>query len=242
MEVVGLMGGGAPTIMKYPVAQTVDNVGVPQLASGAGNAGLVEATTTGADSMMGINLDLATYNTAQQSDGSDPQNLISVIVNPNAMISALLSGGAAEGTALTLYDITTATTTGLDVTTGDNFTSPEFDEGSVWGFDGVNAGHLRKITSTSSSAITVTTAFPGDHQVGDNFLIAPFNAGGIQTITLTTNLTQVNASVAAATNTAALRCIRLRGEKFANDKGGDGRSNSHGLFVSGNHALSNVAL
>lgn len=242
MEFVGLMGGGAPTIMKYPVTQTVDNVGVPQLAAGAANPGLIEASTTGADSMMGINLDLATYNTAQQTGNADPQELISVIINPNAMLKALLSGGATEGTALTLYDVTTATSTGLDVTTGDNFTSPEFDEGSVWGYDGANIGHLRKITSTSSTAITVTTAFPYDHAVGDNFLIAPFNAGGIQTVQLTTNLFQVDASAAVATNQAALRCIRLRGDTYAGVLGSDGTTASHGLFVSGNHALANVAL
>ena len=242
MEFAGLLGGGAPTIMKYPVSQTVDNVGVPQLLPAAAGAGLTEATTTGADGMVGVNLDLATYNTAQQSDGSDPQELISVIVTPDAMYKALLSGGATEGTALTQYDVTTATTDGLDVTTGDNFGSPDFDSGSVWGYDGANAGHLRKITATSSSAITVTTAFPYDHAVGDNFLIAPFTPMMGQTVTLTTNLYQVNASVAVATNTAALRCIRLRGEQYAADKGSDGTTNSHVLLVSGNHVLANVAL
>jgi hypothetical protein len=242
MEVVGIIGGATPTIMKYPTSQTVDNIGVPQLIPGANSAGLTEATTTGADNMVGINLDTNTYATAQQTDDADPQQLISVIINPGAMIKALLSGGAAEGTALTLYDVTTATTDGLDITTGDNFTSPEYDEGSVWGFDGVNVGHLRAITGTSSTAITVTVAFPRDHVVGDNFLVAPFSPMMGQTVTLTTNLFQVRNDVAVSTSSAALRCVRLRGDTYAGDLGSDGRNASHGLFVSGNHALANVAL
>lgn len=145
MELAGLLCGGAPVIKKYQVAQTVDNVGIPLLASTEAEAGLDAPTTTNAADMVGLNLDTATYVTAQQTDGSSAERTVSVIINPDIILKALLSGGGAENTALTLYDITTATSDGLDVTTGDDWSSPQFDDGAVWGYDGANAGQIRKI-------------------------------------------------------------------------------------------------
>jgi hypothetical protein len=111
--------------------------------------------------MIGVNVDAAgTYVTAQQSDNSDTARLTSIIINPDAVWKMLMSGGSTEGTALALQTVTTASTDGLAVTTATTWTGTEFDEGVTWGFEGANAGKARKITSTSSTAGTVTVAFP----------------------------------------------------------------------------------
>ena len=54
------------------VGITISNPGVPLIGPTANNEGvLLGATTTSADAV-GMSIDTATYNTAQQSDGSDP--------------------------------------------------------------------------------------------------------------------------------------------------------------------------
>lgn len=230
MEFHNTMSGSAPLVKKYQVNATVSRAGVPLVIPGAGNAGLVLATTTGAADMAGVNLDTATYVTAQQTDGSSAEREVSVIINPDAMWRMLMSGGATENTALTLYDVTTASTDGLSVTTGDDWTIPQFDEGWIWGYDGANAGQGRKITSTSSTAATVTVAFDRDTVVGDNFLRAPYSPVQGATIQLTTNLTQADASIAVATG-AGFKTVEL----ILNDVSNDGRNNSYVVAVPTDH-------
>lgn len=234
MEYAYMLGGGAPLVMKYQANETFSNAGIPVLAPGAGNAGVQISTTTSWANAVGVTLDTATYVTAQQTDGTSAEREVSVLISPQAVFRALMSGGATENTALTLYDVTTATTDGLDITTGDDWTSPQFDEGVAWGYDGANAGQKRKITSTSSTAATVTVAFDNDHQVGDNFLRAPYwfldaTGNNIQT---TTNLYQADASIAVGTGGAA-RVIDME----LNDIAGEGRNKSYVLFIFDDHAL-----
>ena len=143
-----LTGNSVPVMKKYQVAATVANVGVPLLIPAAGGAGLATSTTTSAANMVGCTLDTATYVTAQQTDGTSAEREVTMIVNPDAVWRIKLSGGATEDTALTLYDVTTASTDGLAITTGDAWNSPTYDEGVVWGYDGANAGSFRKITSS----------------------------------------------------------------------------------------------
>jgi hypothetical protein len=90
----------------------------------------------------------------------------------------------------------------------------------------------RKITSTSSTAATVTVALANDTVVGDTFGYAPTNPLGLATLTLTTELDEFRQDVAVATNTAAYACIELR----PNDWLGKGRP--FGLFVPTDHLLS----
>lgn len=225
-----LFGGHAPLLRKFQVNASVAYVGVPLLAPGADNGGVVLATTTGAADMVGCNLDLATYATAQQTASADPAALVTLIIGPGAVWKALMSGGATEGTALSLRAVTTASTTGLAVTTAESWSSPTYDEGTVFGYDGANAGIVRKITSVSSTAGTVTVAFPNDTVVGDNFIRVPYNPLQTVTVQLTTNLYQADASIAVGTG-AALRTVELQ----CRDQGQDGRTNSYVLFISDNH-------
>jgi hypothetical protein len=230
MEFAYAISGASPHLKKYQIAATVSNAGVPLLIPAADGAGLAAATTTSMADLVGCNIDTATYVTAQQTDGTSAERTVSVIVNPDAVWKALMSGGATEGTALTLYDVTTASSTGLVVTTGDSWTSPEFDEGVVWDYDGANVGQARKITSTSSTAATVTVAFNNDTVVGNNFMRAPYWPPQTLTVQLTTNLYQADASIAVATGAQA-KAIEL----ILNDLSESGRTNSYVLFVSTDH-------
>lgn len=239
MDVAHYLSGGAAYRMKLQVAQTVSNVGVPLLASTEAEAGLDLPTTTNAADMVGLNFDTATYVTAQQTDGTSAERVVLVDVRPDCVIEALLSGAGAENTALTTYDVTTATTDGLDVTTGDNWGSPEFDDGAVWGYTGANAGQIRKITATSATAATVTVAFDNDHQVGDLFLRAPFWPFDDQSgsVTLSTNFYQVDASAATTTSGAELLPIKIN----AKTQAGEGTTKSTVLLVSNDHFLNKLS-
>ena len=221
-----------PFKMLFQIQETMSTAGVPVLEPGAGQAGIALASTTGAANMVGVTLDAATYVTAQQTDGTSAERRVSVIINPDAVWELLMSGGAAEGTALELRDVTTATTDGLSVITGDAWNSPTMDEGAVWGFDGVNAGQIRKITSVDGTTATVTVAFDNDHPVGDNFLFAPYWPLDSNAIQLSTLLTEADASIAVGTG-AALRCIEIRNGDLSNE----GRTKSHVLAISDDHVL-----
>ena len=239
MDCLGILSGGAPYLKKFQISATASVVGVPYLVSASNAAGLTISTTTGCVNMVGINLDTATYATAQQSDGSDPDALCTFIINPDAIWKIPMSGGATDNTALTLYPITTASSTGLAITTSSNadWSSPTYDEGTVWGYDGANAGIVRKITSVSGSAITVTVALPNDTVVGDNFTVFPQQPFTLQTLTLTTALTQARQDVAVATNTAEFICIGVT----ARDISENGRYTSFTRCMSRYHALNPTA-
>lgn len=232
MELAYTMGGAAPLLKKYQVNATTARAGVPLVIPGAGNAGLVLATTTGAADMVGVNIDSATYVTAQQTDGTSAEREVTVIINPDAVWRMKMSGGATEDTALALQTVTTASSDGLAVTTAAEWSSPTFDEGVVWGYEGANAGAFRKITSVSSTAGTVTVAFDRDTVVGDTFLRAPYwYIQGI-TIQLTTLLTQADASIAVATG-AGFKTV----EMILNDISDSGRTNSFVFAVPTDHVF-----
>lgn len=230
MEAAYAISGTKHHVKKYQIGETISNAGVPLLIPAASGAGIVLASTTSASDFVGCNIDTATYVTAQQTDGTSTERTVSVVCNADMVWKALMSGGATEGTALTLYDVTTASSTGTAITTGDDWTSPQFDEGIAWGYDGANAGQARKITSTSATAATVTVAFDRDTVVGDNFLRAPYWHPGTTTVQLTTNLYQADASIAVATG-AQFECI----EVVMNDLSNSGRTNSYVFFVSRSH-------
>lgn len=240
-----LDGNIAPFIRKYQVAASVANPGVFLLTPAANGAGLATSTTTSLANAVGLCLDTVTYVSAQQTDGSSAERVVSVIVNPHAVYKALMSGGASEGTALALQTVTTASATGVAVTTAAEWSSPTFDEGIVWGYDGANGGGQpyntgpnimsgwgfgdamrRKLTSVSSTAGTVTTPFDRATVVGDNFLRAPYYPNQTSTVQLTTNLYQADASIAVGTGGAA-RVVDLELNTAANN----GRTTSMVYFT-----------
>lgn len=233
MELVGRFSGGAPTIKRYQVSASLTRLGIPLLATAASEAGLDVATTTAAANFMGVNMDLATYATAQGA--SSPEALTSICVDPDQILQIYMSGTTASGGAALTKTVTTASTDGLNVTTNDAWNSPDYDEGSVWGVTGANAGQLRKITSTSGTAGTVTVAFRYDTAVGDTFMWAPIWHTSAQTITLTTELDEFRQNTATATNTAPFYLIELNPNWWLNT-GANARP--FGLFTPGDHLYS----
>jgi len=229
-----LSGGSTAIVKKYQVAATNTVIGRPYLKVASNGSGVVLGTTGGAVDFVGVNVDAAgTYVTAQQSDNSDTARLTSLIINPTAVFRARLSGGAADGTALTAATVTTASTDGLSVTTsGFDPNSPDLDEGIIWGYSGANAGKARKITSTAANAATVTVAFPYDTAVGDQFLYAGVSPLSTITAQLTTNCTEVDATVAISGD-ATIVVV----EMVLNDIANEGTTKSYALIQFVDHLL-----
>ena len=224
-----LHGTHNPHLKKFAIGGTFSNAGILAESPNANDAGVTAPSTTVAADVCGLTTDTATYVTAQQTDGTSAQRYVTCVINPFAIYSGLMSQGATEGTALTLYDVTTASTDGLAVTTGDAWNCPTYDEGVVWGYDGANAGMYRKITSVSATAATVTVPFDYDTVVGDNFMRAPYWPADATAITVqfTTLLTQADASIAVGTGAAA-QVVEL----VLNDLSNSGRTNSWVYFMS----------
>ena len=237
MEFAYLLGGGAPVIKKYQIGEAMADAGVPVIAESAqATAGIALASTTASLDFLGVTLDTqGTLVTAQQSDNSDPARLVSVIINPDAVWKAKLTNGATANTALTLRSVTLASTNGLLVTTGDDFNGTDFDGGTLWGFDGNNATVARRITATTSTSATVIVAFPNDTVVGDNFLRCGPHEGQDVGVTLTTDLTQVDAEIAHNAGNDNFRVV----EGQFRDVGNDGQNNSFLLLVGLDHLYGN---
>ena len=233
--VYDLAGNTSPFVKKYAIGGTFSDAGILAEAPDAGQAGITAPTTTATADVVGITTDVGTYVTAQQTDGTSANRIVAVVVNPLAVYRFIISGGATEGTAMTLRDVTTAQTDGLSVITGDDWSSPQFDEGVVWGYDGANAGQARKITSTSTTTATVTVAFDRDSPIGDNYLYAnawaPADATAL-TAQFTTNLYQLDAQTAVGSD-AVVTYVEL--ELY--DVGGDGRTKSAIHFQSRDHVF-----
>ncbi len=212
MEAAGLLSGGTAVVKKYKVAAS-HLPGILVLRSAANAAGVSVSTTTSAADTIGLVLNRnqalaqggdVSYSTTQGTD----EAVYSVLVNPDLILRLLMSGGATENTALTEHDITTASATGLTLTTTDDHSSPEMDEGIAWFTSGANVGQSRKITSTDTSSATVTVPFLNDTVVGDLFIDAPYFPGASPKVQLSTLLTQADASIAVGTG-AAISVIDL---------------------------------
>ncbi len=233
MEYAYMLNGGHPLAMKYQVSETMANAGVPVIANTDGDPGVILPSTTAGVNQVGVSLDTATYVASQQTDGTSTERLVNVIISPSAVFKALMSNGSTEGTALELFPVTTASSTGLDIKTGDSFSN--FDEGVVWGYDGANAGARRKITVGDATDASVTVASDQDTVNGDNFMRAPWWPLDLKAndITLSTLFYQVDASATVDAGMLA-NCIELE----LRDISEEGRTNSYLLFVWDDHLLS----
>ena len=231
-----LTGGSSAVIKKYQVAATNNTIGVPYLVPAGSGSGIVLATTTGAAKAVGVNVDAAgTYVTAQQTGAAETERLTSIILSPFAVYSMLMSGGATNGTAMVLHTAASGGSDGLSLVSDVDTDSPEMDEGTIFCLSGANAGVSRKITSNSTTTVTLTVAFPRDVAAGDTFIIAPYNPLQGITLQLTTTLDQADASIAVGTG-AAFKTIEL---KF-NDASHEGRTNSYVYAMLAKHVMTAV--
>ncbi len=222
---------------KMQVGEAAANAGLVVVAATTAGAGVMNSTTTNALLMIGLTTDTATYQAGQNADGSEPSQEVNVIINPDLIIKALMSNDGSDGTALELFDVDTATSDGLTITVADLNTTNDRADGTLWGYDGVNKGIRRKITATSSTTATVTIAFPNDDVIGDRYLasncwIADTDS---DTVTLTTNLTQVNVGTSQSASAAELTCIEQENGTIDNE----GQSNSYLHLVPTDHFYGN---
>jgi hypothetical protein len=233
--------GSVPVIKKYQFAATIANIGIPFLIPAAAGSGLVQGTTTGATDLVGMNIDKgsnilggqqSTYTTTQGT-GSSAERAVSVIINPFAVWSGKMSGGATEDTALAQQTVTTASSGGTAVTTAPRWTSSiEYADGVVWGYTGANAGrypqdHLDlehgrhrhdpvRLRDRGGRHLPARAALPD----------AARRSSSPPTCTRSTR------SISVGTG-APYKCIELR----LRDSTDSGTTNSFVLFISNSHAL-----
>lgn len=215
-----LGGGDGIVVKKYQIGEAMATAGVPVLKPTlSGTDGLLLASTTAAADLIGVTLDAhATRNTAQ-TGLVDNAVYVSVIINPNGIFRARLSGGATTGTAISTTAETVASTTGLIVT---NAPGTDYDDGVIWGYDGANAGYARKIEVGDATDANLTIALPFDTAVGDLFLMATTNPGDDAGVQLTSALDEVDAT---AENHAGVNFRVVEGD--LRDKGGEGTTKSY---------------
>jgi hypothetical protein len=203
MDYAYMLGGGAPLVMKHAIGDTHANAGVVTTGPAEGEGGVILSTTTAMADSVGVTLDTGTFVTAQQTDGTSAERKVAIVISPDACFRALMSGGATEGTALTEYTISAAMTDGLTLTDSSiaDWTSPDFDEGSIFISSGVNQGQRRTIISGSGSVATLKVAFDFDSAVDDKYMRTPWTALSAIALSLqsTTNLYQADATIAVAT-------------------------------------------
>ena len=203
-----LDGSSSFHILDFKLSATViEGQAVIASATGTDGGSLKDATTTSLVDMVGVVLGASSINPHGGGAGSltysstqgDTEGLVRVVINPDAIFEALMSGGATEGTALETFtnaSENTAGTTITDASTGDN----SMDDGISWGLSGANAGLSRKITTYSAdTSFVVTVPYPRTIAVGDTFACAPYLPLTTTTLQLTTLLTQADASIAVGT-------------------------------------------
>lgn len=231
MEVSGLLHGGAAVIKTYQVSETFATAGVPALINASAEAGLNPATTTSLADAVGVTLDTATYTTTQGTGASSALRQVKVIINPDAIVKVRFNGGATAGTALTAVTVTTASAGGTAVTTGAEWSSPTYLNGTTWGLAGANVGQSRKLTTVSTTAGTVLVPFDYATVVGDTFLRVPYFPMSTIVAELVSNLTEIDGSADPASD-ASFICI---------DTDLNGTLDSYGSFIFGDHLLNRLS-
>ena len=204
------MYGGAEHLKRYIVGASFANAGVLAFAEGnTGVGGVIPITATSQVDTLGLGLEASTYD-ATPFGGTLGTMMISK--RSDSVIAALLSGAAAEGTALT-----TLTNTAADLTLPDTVTSTDIEgsddlvSGTCWRLQslGDEAGieEYREIL-THNTAISLvllpdlTTAI----NVNDQFLHIGYadtafdgtaTTDGSTGVTTSTLLTEVDGEAAA---------------------------------------------
>ncbi len=236
MEESGHLSGGAAVRKRYKIGATIANAGIPVISDGTTFAGIVPCTTTNLDFTHGLAADTGTYSTTQ----GDAEGLVTVSVRPDLIVRALMSGGATEGTALTLLSNTSASAGGTTVTDAD-VSANDMTGGTVHCIGGnAGVGLSRMITThTGSTSLVVLVPYPRAISVGDEFFMIPYALMGDGTVTTdgnsnlqtTTLFTQADASIASGTG----------GQVSVVDLELNGRSDSRVLFILDAHVHSGAS-
>ena len=226
--------GGQPHIRKYQIgfAWAATRPGIPvTVPTLTNNSGIEPATTTTCQNAIGVSMDVPKDRaTSQQSDGSNPESLVSVAINPGAVYQAILSGDNGRRSALTVFTETAGSSSGALITAA---IGTAYDDGYVWGYSGQNAGALRKIEAVDGSTASAEIAFQFDIAVGDQFLAVPFGPAEDAGMALTDDLDEIDASMDNQSE-PNFRCVELA----YRDATGNGRYDSSAHIILCDHLFS----
>ena len=229
---VGYIGGtNQAEFVRLQVVEACANGGIPVLHPTLANtSGIRKCTTTTCEDAIGLLKNpVATRNTAQQSDNSDPAALGLVDVNPHLLIKARMCGGATAGTALTAVANTAVSTDGLTLTF--SASQSTYDDAYCVGATGANAGIMRKMEAVTTTA-TLEVAFPFDIAVGDEFYLFTPGPGEDDEVQLTSDLTEIDVTA----NNSSNLTLRMRNAQVkAADERGD--IDSHAIIYFSEHLL-----
>ena len=244
MRVSGFFSGGSPIVKRYQVGASVATAGVPLKSRAAiTNTGLIKATTTSMVGLVGLAVDTAVYSTTQlgnSSGGGGGQGqsgaagggaataaaYIGVVINPDALYTARLSGGATSGTALASASNTSADATGLTVT-ATGLPANAMGGGTIWALTGNNVGQSRLIAGTYTGSVSAVVVVPFDYTiaVGDTFAVTPTSPFDSVTANdafqLTSDFTEIDATVAVGSGCENIiiveQFLRAAAENGVND-------------------------
>lgn len=223
----GHLYGGAGLYRRFPIRASMATAGVVAIAV-TDSAGISAGTTTSFADAVGLSKDTAVYSTTQAdlddpaSDlnigaygtvyGLDAGRVVTVSCRDDLELKALVRGGAALATDLTLL-VNTAASAGGTLITDADVGANDMAGGVVFCTKGGNVGHARPITThTGSTSFTVTVPFPRAIAVNDEFLWVPYNtfgtgAAGIDghgNVQTTTNIDAADGSIATGTGGAVM--------------------------------------
>jgi hypothetical protein len=113
------------------------------------------------------------------------------------------------------------------------------DDTLVFGFEGANAGHYRRMEPAGATTATLIVAFPFDIAVDDTFILCPITPGAVEYATFTATLDEYDAEFDTALNTTPnWRCV----EALYKDIGENGLLTSSVNLICGDHAFAGSAL
>lgn len=236
MQIGYHMYGGAQKVTKFKMGAAIVDSGIIVIGGTTTAVGVIPVIATSFADAFGLALDEGVFSSVQ----GDAEGMVTVDVRPDLVIRSLISGAAAENTAIAVLTNTSASAGGT-VVTSTNVNANDVDGGMVWCISGNNVGQSRSITArTASTSVTVTVPFPRAIAVDDTFLHTPFNvagtgaadARGLAWLTTTTLFTQATNAAAAGSG----------GEAYITDLELNGASDSYVLFMLRLHAYRSTTL
>ena len=245
-----ILSGGAPVKKRYKISASHTTAGIMTAVGADGTAGLAASGTTIATDVVGVTLDTGTYVTAQGSVGTSGsgEGVVTVIINPDAVWNARMSGATTSGALLNLTTNDVSDTTGLVIDktgatgVGDpDPNSPTMDEGTIICVSGANKGQFRAVTSVGATTATVTVPFGNTIAVGDEFIIVPWQAMGItgNLVWTTSTFDQVRQNIAAGSVGGGMAIVDMEWDLA---DVASARSNSYLRFLVLDHVLTNVTI
>jgi hypothetical protein len=239
MEFAYTLSGGAPVIKKYMAGTTMATAGIPLLGAvdAATDLGSVEpmaaSTAVNQGSQVGLLLDTSGTVAATGITDSD-ELMVSVIINPDAVIRARANNGTASGTALATTSATAADTTGATITG-----ATTFDNGAVWGYSGNNVGEFRRCDDTAGS---LSINLPNGILTSDVYIAVHGFPCSVELTNwecydLTTDLTEIIAQT-AVTDMDNFATVDLE----MNDTTDDGTNNSYYHLIANNHLFGSSSI